>query len=185
MGDLYLQRRFWKVLQQIVFDCYYYHFYGQFFAMIIRGINTFISIMTIIATGILVTWCQSRFVQICCPSVISILQILRMVVDQMCFETKEQKLRNAYYRSKEMQTAAERTWGKVVDGSITKHEIEVSIYSLLRKRETIANLCFENDYIPENKLIKEKAESKAESYISGLVEDMKNEQSKDDESKDE
>ena len=39
--------------------------------------------------------------------------------------------------------------------------------------------------IPENKLIKEKAESKAESYISGLVEDIKNEQSKDDESKDE
>lgn len=169
---LYYQNKLWWTMQQIKFESYYFEKYSKFYSAIDKYTNVIIGIITIIATGALVSWSRFGFLQITCPSIIVIAQLARSIIDMLSLNTKEKKFRTASWKLRAIYCTLEQAWERVLEQEITLREIKAILNNSLRMEDSISKKHLEDDHFPEKKRIIKWAENETKEYFNKLLQNM-------------
>lgn len=164
-----LYKVFWNKLQQAKFDIIYYSEHFNRYTRISRIIKYIIAGVTVLATGIWMTWGSIHAVATICTIVILVLQVVSALSEYFPYESRTLELRDMLAELNPLYLKMENEWRSIFGLKMSNTKIQEAILEYELKQEEIKCHYFKADALPDNEKIRTKADEKTEEYFKYFV----------------
>lgn len=167
--DTTLYNAFWRRMQQLRFDIFYYDEHFKSCVLVSRFIKYFVVAITSLATGIWMNWNDVDVVRFVCSVVILILQVFSAVSERLPFEARKLELRELSAELEPLYIAMESDWRRVQALEVTNEELRFLIQNYALHQDNICKHYFKDDALPVKEKIRTKADNLTEEYFKNFI----------------
>lgn len=162
------QKHFWAKLGQLKFDLILFSLHFSNCVAILRWSRIGTAVITSLATGAWIQWHDYSFVNIICPAIILSLQAYNAGFEILPYDNRKQELRELIDLLEPIYNEMERVWVSIVRGELTIEQIDGKLFDFQNRRTEITKNFLKNDAIPHRKMLVQKAQTEAISYLLSL-----------------
>lgn len=158
-----MQERYWKMLSQTKYECYYYE---EHFSSAVKTDRWIKLILISFSCGSIVSWATwNKHIWIWAIIIVAA-QVFQILNDFFPYKKRINEVRRFFPKLDLIYGAIEKEWLSVSNGDMTDSEINNLIHDFKEKISSMKKEFLLTDSLPSRKRIKEKSEQLKNDYFS-------------------
>lgn len=157
-----MQEKYWRYMVQIKAWIFYLDLYEEDSYKWEKGINVFSAVASSTSIAAWAIWQHLSFVW---SFIIAVSQVLTAIKGFMPYSRRLKMIVPFMEDLKLLYNRMEYNWFKVSSGEVTEEEINEMLYTYKEEFTNIENKNLKEETLPENKMLREKADKKTDEYF--------------------
>ena len=157
-----MQEKYWRYMVQIKAWIFYLDLYEEDSYKWEKGINVFSAVASSTSIAAWAIWQHLSFVW---SFIIAVSQVLTAIKGFMPYSRRLKMIVPFMEDLKFLYNRMEYNWFKVSSGEVTEEEINEMLYTYKEEFTNIENKNLKEETLPENKMLREKADKKTDEYF--------------------